>query len=68
MAETFVKTLKRDYAARMDRRDAPTVRHQLDAAFEHYNEIHPHSALKMLSPRLLRRHRVQLSTTACPEI
>jgi putative transposase len=68
MAEAFVKTFKRDYADRMDRRDALTVLHQLDAAFEHYNEIHPHKALKMLSPRLFRRHRAQLSSTGCPEI
>jgi putative transposase len=68
VAEAFVKTFKRDYADRMDRRDALTVLRQLDAAFEHYNEIHPHKALKMLSPRLFRRHRAQLSGTGCPEI
>ncbi len=68
MAEAFVKTFKRDYADRMDRRDGPTVMRQLGPAFEHYNEVHPHSALTMMSPRLFRRQRVQLSSTGCPEI
>jgi len=35
MAEAFLKTFKRDYADRMDRRDALTVLRQLDAASEH---------------------------------
>lgn len=55
MAESFVKTFKRDYVGRMDRRDAPTLMAQLAAAFEHYNDVHPHSALRMLSPRMFRR-------------
>jgi putative transposase len=67
MAEAFVKTFKRDYVARMHRPDAITVMHQLSAAFEHYNEVHPHRALKMLSPRMFRDRNAQLSVTACPE-
>jgi putative transposase len=67
MAEAFVKTFKRDYADRMDRRDAPTLMRQLGSAFEHYNERHPHKALNMMSPRLFRRHLAQLSTIQCPE-
>lgn len=67
MAEAFVKTFKRDYVERMDRRDALTVLGQLTAAFEHYNNVHPHSALKMLSPRMFRRRNAQLAVTACPE-
>ena len=59
MAEAFVETFKRDYAARMDRSDAITVMRQLSAAFEHYNDVHPHSALKMLSPRMFKRHNAQ---------
>ena len=55
MAEAFVKTFKRDYVDRMDRCDALTVMRQLRSAFERYNEVHPHSALKMLSPRMFRR-------------
>jgi putative transposase len=68
MAEAFVKTFKRDYVERMDRSDAITVMRQLSAAFEHYNDVHPHSALKMLSPRMFRRRSTQLSVTACPGI
>jgi putative transposase len=68
MAEAFVKTFKRDYADRMDRRDALTVLRQLDEAFEHYNEFHPHKALKMLSPRMFRRRTPQLRSNGCPEI
>ena len=67
MAEAFVKTFKRDYAERMDRRDARTLMRQLGSAFEHYNEQHPHKALRMMSPRLFRRHHAQLSTSPCPE-
>lgn len=57
MAESFVNTFKRDYVARMDLRDAATVMAQLQAAFEHFNEVHPHSSLKMRSPREFRRHQ-----------
>ena len=59
MAESFVNTFKRDYVARMDLSDAPTVLAQLPAAFEHFNETHPHSSLKMKSPREFRRQRVE---------
>ena len=57
MAESFVNTFKRDYMSRMDLRDAPTVLAQLPGAFEHFNEIHPHSSLKMMSPREFRRRQ-----------
>ena len=57
MAESFVNTFKRDYVARMDLRDVKTVLAQLSAAFEHFNEVHPHSSLKMRSPREFRRQR-----------
>ncbi len=67
-AESFVKTFKRDYASRMDRADATTVMRQLRAAFEHYNEVHPHRALRMLSPRMFRRRAAQLTMVACPEM
>ena len=46
-----------DYVARMDLRDVKTVLAQLSAAFEHFNEVHPHSSLKMRSPREFRRQR-----------
>ena len=59
MAESFVNTFRRDYLSRMDLTDAPTVLAQLPAAFEHFNEVHPHSSLKMKSPREFRRQRVE---------
>ena len=59
MAESFVNTFKRDYVSQMDLSDARTVLAQLPAAFEHFNEIHPHSSLKMRSPREFRRQRVE---------
>lgn len=55
MAEGFVKTMKRDYVAFVPKPDAPTAARNLAIAFEHYNEKHPHSALKYRSPRELRR-------------
>lgn len=51
---------KRDYVARMDLRDARTVLAQLPAAFEQFNEVHPHSSLKMRSPREFRRQQANL--------
>jgi putative transposase len=57
MAESFVNTFRRDYLSRMDLSDALTVMRQLPAAFEHFNEVHPHSSLKMKSPREFRRNQ-----------
>ena len=57
MAESFVNTFRRDYLSRMDLNDALTVMRQLPAAFEHFNEAHPHSSLKMKSPRKFRRNQ-----------
>jgi putative transposase len=68
MAESFVKTFKRDYGDRADCSDGFTVLHRLEAALEHYNEVHPHQALKMLSLRMFRRRAVELSIRASPEI
>jgi putative transposase len=59
MAESFVNTFRRDYLSRMDLADAVTVLDQLQSAFEHFNEIHPHSSLKMRSPREFRRQRAR---------
>jgi putative transposase len=59
IAESFVNTFRRDYLSRMDLSDAPTVLAQLPAAFEHFNEVHPHSGLKMKSPREFRRQRIE---------
>jgi putative transposase len=55
MAESFVNTLKRDYVSQMDRSTAEAVLAQLPDAFTHFNEVHPHSALKLKSPRMFRR-------------
>ena len=55
MAESFVNTFKRDYVSQMDRSTAAIVLAQLPNAFTHFNEVHPHSALKLKSPRMYRR-------------
>jgi putative transposase len=51
IAEAFVKTFKRDYARLSILPDAASVIALLPAWFEDYNEVHPHSGLKFLSPR-----------------
>jgi putative transposase len=61
MAESFVKTMKRDYVTFMPKPDAATAASNLAIAFEHYNEKHPHSALKYRSPREFRRKMVLLT-------
>jgi putative transposase len=66
MAQSFVNTFKRDYVSRMDLSDARTVLAQMPAAFEHFNEVHPHSSLKMKSPREFRRQRVERLRRAQP--
>ncbi len=58
-AESFVKTMKRDYVTFMPKPDVATVVRNLAIAFEHYNEQHPHSALKYCSPREFRRTMVR---------
>lgn len=51
MAEAFVKTFKRDYAHISPLPDAKTVLGLIGKWFNDYNENHPHSGLKMMSPR-----------------
>jgi len=51
MSESFVKTFKRDYARINPLPDGQTILNQIAGWIEDYNEIHPHSALKMKSPR-----------------
>lgn len=41
MAESFVKTMKRDYVVFMPKLDAASAAHNLAIVFEHYNEKHP---------------------------
>lgn len=70
MAESFVKTMKRDYIAFMPQPDARTPITKLGLAFAHYNERHPHSALKHRSPRGFRplRSSPKRTLTWCAEI
>ena len=51
VSEAFVKTLKRDYARVQTRPDAATVLLMVPQWIEDYNEHHPHSGLRMRSPR-----------------
>lgn len=55
MAESFVHTIKRDYAYMADCKDAKTVLKMLPEWFADYNNIAPHSALKMMSPIEFRK-------------
>jgi len=64
MARGFVNTFKRDYVARLDLRDARTVLAQLPAPREHFNGVHPHSSLKMRSPREFRRQQAAVTDQA----
>ena len=57
MAESFVKTLKRDYAKLANRPDSKTVMAQLKDWFDDYNSYHPHSALGYLPTTLFREKR-----------
>ena len=51
IAEAFVKTLKRDYVHVTPLPDAVTVLRLIAGWIEDYNDNHPHSGLKMRSPR-----------------
>jgi transposase InsO family protein len=55
MAESFIKTFKRDYVYMNELPDAVTVMEQLPYWFEDYNDNHPHKGLHMRSPREHRR-------------
>lgn len=59
MAEAFVKTFKRDYVQVNPLPDAQTVLKHIAGWFEDYNENHPHSGLKMRSPREFIRSQKQ---------
>ena len=59
MSEAFVKTFKRDYARVNPLPDAATALRQIAGWINDYNEIHPHSALKMRSPREFIRAQAQ---------
>ncbi|WPZ16172.1 IS3 family transposase [Nitratireductor rhodophyticola] len=51
ISEAFVKTLKRDYVQVTPLPTAPTVLGLIENWIEDYNDNHPHSGLKMRSPR-----------------
>jgi len=51
IAEAFVRTPKRDYVRVSPSPDAATVLRQLPLWLAHYNEVHPHCALRYRSPR-----------------
>ncbi|WP_172807202.1 IS3 family transposase [Escherichia coli] len=70
IAESFVKTIKRDYISVMPKLDGLTAAKNLAEAFEHYNEWHPHSALGYRSPREYLRQQASngLSDNRCLEI
>jgi putative transposase len=51
IAEAFVKTFKRDYLRITPLPDAQTVIRLVAGWIEDYNALHPHSALRMRSPR-----------------
>ncbi|MEQ5489814.1 IS3-like element IS2 family transposase [Escherichia coli] len=70
IAESFVKTIKRDYISIMPKPDGLTAAKNLAEAFEHYNEWHPHSALGYRSPREYLRQRAcnGVSDNRCLEI
>jgi len=54
MAESFVKTFKRDYVQLHPLQDAGEVMAMIPSWFYDYNENHPHKGLKMMSPRAYR--------------
>ncbi len=55
VAEAFVKTFKRDYVRVKPLPDAAQALAQIAGWIDDYNEIHPHSGLRMRSPREFRR-------------
>jgi putative transposase len=59
ICESFVKTFKRDYARVNPLPDALTALRQIAGWFEDYNDNHPHSGLKMHSPREFIRAQTQ---------
>jgi putative transposase len=61
MAESFIKTFKRDYVHIKPLHNARTVMEQLPTWFEDFNNSHPHKALKMRSPREYREFLNKLS-------
>lgn len=61
MAESFVKTFKRDYARLANRPDSQTIMRELNLWFKHNNEKYPHSALVYLPPRRFREKQTSIN-------
>jgi putative transposase len=59
MAESFVKTFKRDYVRVNPLPDAIAALRQITGWFNDYNDNHPHSGLRMRSPREFIRAQAQ---------
>ena len=55
MAESFVKTIRRDYVPHMPKPDQKSALNNLTIVFEHYNEQHPRRTLKYRPPREFRQ-------------
>lgn len=69
MAESMVKTLKRDYLPFIDLMTAETALGALPAMIAKYNYEHPHSALNYLSPIEFRESKglIDISPNECAE-
>jgi len=63
MAESFVKTFKRDYVAIKALLSAEIVLRQLRPWFDGCNQVHPHQTLKYRSPDKFSQY--QSIQTAC---
>lgn len=59
LSEAFVNTLKRDYVRVNPLSDAQTVLNAIGEWIEDYNENHPHSGLKMRSPREFIKTKIE---------
>ncbi len=57
VSESLVKTFKRDYVRVKPLPSAANSLGQIAGWFENYNENHPHSGLRMASPRAFRSAR-----------
>ena len=58
ISEAFVNTLKRDYVRVTPIPNAAIAMQAVASWFEDYNENHPHSGLKMRSPREVRSAQI----------
>jgi putative transposase len=64
MAESLVRTFKRDYVSIKAWPNAEAVLQQLKGRFSDFNTVHPHRALKYRSPEEFRQD--QRNQTVCP--